>query len=538
MPAADPPPLPLLLPVHVRRLWFALCDRLRDPVRIVEERPGVRAVEVLGVLRYLILPTARRVHYSCAVGKGRFVAAPMQTVVTLNPPLAVDHWLSLFAANWLVDRGGARVPPDRFADFHLSIESSAAFGELLDRVRACRVVEPLREAIVKGLALDQDVLAFMRAGGHRKPSLDSKAYSESWTRLVGYRVLQREAPQLTRLFAFAAKGRHVPAHEEPARALKAAVRGAGLGNAGWRELLRTEEDVFDAVLAHARGADPFLACLWAVEARLRARHPLSPEVLSRLASPHGVYDLDRPALVPSSLRAAFWPALLPALGKRLASVGSGSALEQFLDGEFEDVMLMLRAEGPALDANQARAGWPHLLRRQQEWAERERQAAIAEAEPFPTGKHPRRAWAGDLQIITLADSFALWEEGWHMGHCIHDYRKGCLAGDFLAFSIRDAAGKRLATGAMTRDAKRPWKLCDVRGRLNRLVSAELNSAAEWFVEFVRAHEASDGEARTVQAAGESPERGVAPSDAGARRGPSCGYVYLMSPRAAPRRVFR
>ena len=151
-------------------------------------------------------------------------------------------------------------------------------------------------------------------------------------------------------------------------------------------------------------------------------------VLQRLVMPNGREPGLRVKLEPETIALDFWKPFLRALGRRLASVGGAAEIRAFLDGEFEDVYDWLEWEYPAIDANQARAGWAWMLAQHAAWQERERELAHAQREdlrwevPLATFEH------GPWRVVALRDSYELWEEGNALRHCAPTYANHCRRG--------------------------------------------------------------------------------------------------------------
>lgn len=468
-------------PLLVARAWVALCERLHDPVAVREEK-GMRVVEVLGCLRYLVMPTARRVHFAYATGRGRFRVGPSGGTVALAPTLLSDQWLALFLANWLVNRG-AQVAPHAFTDFESELRAEPAYAQLLDRVKACRVTEKLREVVAAALALDAQVLADARAGfTHREEAtVDSRHYGTVWQRAESFDQLRCENPRLVRTYAGAALARQLGNHPEPVRDLKLALRRAGVDDPGWKALLAADPAMLEAACPGAKNPIVFWVHAWALKACAAMGRVAPPAVMGRLVSPNGRKPGERRTLSANLLDEGFWPPFLRALGRRLAAVEGEAALRAFLDGEFEDVYDWLEWEEPALDANQARAGWAWMLREHRRWEERERQRALREREnlrwPVPVREFVFEGW----RVTALADSYELWEEGQAMRHCARTYAAHCQRGVAILFSIRDAEGRRVATGGIDR-REGAWRAGSVRLFGNRPAGPDLWRVARAFAE--------------------------------------------------------
>ena len=505
---------PVFPEILVPRLWAALCERLHDPVR-ESSRKGMRVVEVLGVLRYHLLPTARRVHFAYAVGDGRFVSGHMREFVSLDPVLAGDLWLAYFAANWLLNSPlshgldletaplshgldlastplshgldlestplslgrGAGGEGINFPALVQSLRKTPAFRLLLDRVRACLIEGPLRDRVTEALALDPQNIRRTWLGLPRGElaTINSRQYSAAWRRQEGFAQLERECPTLLRPYAAAVQANALGLDPEPMRDLKLALCQYGIGDAGWRVLLGASPAYFDSIIANSRNEDLFEVYLWALRVCVGAGGLLPDRVLHRLVMPNG-REPGRRALLNPDILEGYWPHFLRALGRRLASVNGARELCMFLDSEFEDVYDWLEWVDPAIDANQARAGWAWMVKQHRAWQERERERALSRRAqmrwevPVPTFEH------GPWRVVALRDSYELWEEGHHMRHCSRTYAESCKRSKYIVFSIRDLSGERVATGSL--DCRSgSWEVRSVRALANRPASPRMLEVA-------------------------------------------------------------
>ncbi len=479
----------------VPRLWAALCERLQDPVRVTTDRKGTRTVEVLGALRYFILPTARRVHFAYAVGKGRFVTGRMREFVSLDPVLMGDSWLAHFAANWFIHRGHVLEPSQgrgaeggAFVAFAQNLRHSRAFQVLRERVRVCRIEGPLRDRVEEALALDRRVIAWACLGLPRGElaAIDSLQYSAAWRHREAFEQLERENPALLRPYAGAVLAGALGHHQEPARDLKLAFRAIGVGDAQWKLLANAAPGYFETLIAGTKSDHIFDAYGWALQACVAAGGMLPRAVLHRLVQPNGREPGQPAVLDPETINSGFWMPFLRALGRRIAFVDGPGQMRAFLDGEFEDVYDWLEWECPEIDPNQARAGWPWLLKQNRAWREREREMALARRDelrwdvPLPTFEH------GSWRVVALRDSYELWEEGHALRHCARTYADYCRKGFGIVFSIRNSAGERVATGQIDRQ-RGPWTVRSVRVFANRPAGPKLVEVAQ---AYARASEAA------------------------------------------------
>ena len=461
----------------VPRLWVGLCERVRDPVRVMH-RHGMRVVELLGCARYFIAPTSRLVHFAFGAGRGRFEAGHMRGFVNVGPPMSGDHWLALFAANWLIDRG-ADPGKKGIRGFMEDIRGTRAYRGLLGRADACRVAELIRPRLVEALDLDPRILAWAKLGIPRgeRVAITSHEYTAAWRRAEGFQQVERENPVLLRPYAGAALAGELGHHDEPVCDLKRAFRQSGIGDAGWKTLLAANPEALAAPIPFAANDYVFEVYCWALQSSLYAGMVLPPSVMQRLAKPNGREPGRLESFHGDVLHESFWPAFLRAVGRRIEGVQSVAELRDYLDGEFEDVYDWLEWEDPEIDANQARAGWAWMARQHRAWSERERELALARREelrwnvPVPELEH------GGFRVVALTDSYQLWEEGHALRHCVRMYANRCLEGGEVIVSIRDALGARVATGHVC-PAPDAWVVKSVRTFANRPAGPALVAVAE------------------------------------------------------------
>jgi len=467
-------------PEHlVPRAWALLTRRLQDPVRVTE-RGGMRTVEVLRCLRYLVMPAVRWLHFAVATGRGRFEGGPLEGYVFVDPAMQGDAWLAFFVADWLVTRG---IDPGEGGIEALvgRIRRTRAFRMLWERVDACGIVEPLQDRVAEALALDPKVLAWARLGVPRSigRAVLSRDYTTLWRRREGLAAVERECPALLRPYAGATLAGVLGRHDEPLRDLKLAFHAEGIGEAGWKLLLRADPEDMRMPLVFAGNDNAFDVYAWSIRACLFAGQALPGPVLARLAKPNGHEPGVAETVNAGELETGFWPPFLRALGRRLESEGARTGMGRFLDTEFEDVYDWLECERPGIDPNQARAGWAWMLRQHREWVARQEALALVDRESVRWRVPLREAVISGHRVVALADAYELWEEGRAMRHCARTWAKRCMKGGDLVVSIRDAQGRRLAT-AHVGLLRGTWMAGAVRLAGNRIATRPLPQVAAAF----------------------------------------------------------
>jgi hypothetical protein len=232
-------------------------------------------------------------------------------------------------------------------------------------------------------------------------------------------------------------------------------------------------------LVYAHNGNALDVYAWSIRACLLAGRPLPGPVLARLIKPNG-HEPGAPARANAgTLLHEFWPPFLQALGRRLETVDARAGMRHFLDTEFEDVYEWLETERPDIDTNQARAGWPWMLRQHRLWAEQEEAHAYARRDQVRWAVPVREAFLAGHRVVALADAYELWEEGHAMRHCARTWAVRCMQGRDLVISIRDAQDRRLATAhlGLIRGA---WMPGAVRLAGNRIATRPLPEVAAAF----------------------------------------------------------
>lgn len=469
----------------VRRAWATLARRFKDPVKVTE-RGGLRTVEVLGCFRYFVMPTVRWVHFAYAAGRGRFVAGPPGSSIFVSPVMHGDGWLSFFMADWIATRG-ADAGPRAIDALAGRIRKGRAFRLLWDRVDACGIVYPLQDRVAEALALDPKVLAWARLGIPRgtRLALRSRDLTAIWRRAEDLETIERECPVLLRPYAGAVIADVLGQHAEPVRDLKLALRAKGIGDAGWKLLLQADPEGMRMPLVYAQNGNALDVYAWSIQACLIAGRLLPGTVLARLIKPNG-HEPGIPASANAvTLLQDFWPPFLRALGRRLECVDARTGMRRFLDTEFEDVYEWLETERPDFDTNQARAGWPWMLRQHFLWAEQEEAFAYARRDQLRWRVPVREAFLAGHRVVALADAYELWEEGHAMRHCARTWAARCLKGRDLVISIRDAQDRRLAT-AHVGLVRGTWMAGAVRLAGNRIATRPLPEVAAAFAALLNA----------------------------------------------------
>jgi hypothetical protein len=272
-----------------------------------------------------------------------------------------------------------------------------------------------------------------------------------------YRELALHAPQLVQLMP-AVHGHHARGEGWGGmRELRQTLLADGLTAAGWRWLVRNPVPF---VTAHPWERQPQLGChLWLANLLACGGADFVPSpAFASAAYGLAVEMRNRPAL---HARAGWF---LRAAWAHLQSLSEGWQ-QVFLEAGLPAAGLWLAASDWHPDAHQRGAGWPAIERA---WLSDLRQRSVHPGSwPVPFGS----LRYGDLVAHALADAASLVLEGTEMGHCIENFIEEAACGRLLAFSVRTAAGERVATFTLQRaGADYPvWVFHQLSGPFNRPV---------------------------------------------------------------------
>ena len=237
-------------------------------------------------------------------------------------------------------------------------------------------------------------------------------------------------------------------------ALRQACRIHGLNQAGWRFLNRYGESAYEALFSMAEDVDSVFEialCYVNWQCRGGLKEPLANELGKRfIICLGGIYEMV-PEIDPRILKVAneYWNKLAdPA--ERLF----------FTQDEWMRVLSWMRDKQPAFDRNQWRSGWGAIRRNYQKWQR---------LNPEPNAWHSLLPAfdQGDLRVRPLTTTYDLAREAYQMQHCVEDYAKPCLSGNYRLFSISEiSSGRALATASLMKEDAY-WKIDQIKGRFNQ-----------------------------------------------------------------------
>jgi len=148
---------------------------------------------------------------------------------------------------------------------------------------------------------------------------------------------------------------------------------------------------------------------------------------------------------------------------------------------------LVRIYQPKPDGNQQRRRLNWL----EDWADRKESCAMLPNEDS-WGLWLRNLHWNSLQtlrVVPLLSPHAMRQEGVSMHNCIDRYIGDCENGNYLALSLRECGGKRLALLGLSRsDRDGAWELDELAGPCNRPVKLQIHEVARMVLEQVRCGE--------------------------------------------------
>jgi hypothetical protein len=121
----------------------------------------------------------------------------------------------------------------------------------------------------------------------------------------------------------------------------------------------------------------------------------------------------------------------------------------------------------ALTRTQRQGGWQYLLREATRFQRQREEMALAQAVAWDV---PFEAiQVGTFQLVGMASSAQLIEEGRRMRNCAASWLDKCASGSDMLVSVRDGESRRVATASYQwHDGQ--WQFGDAKGPMNRVLS--------------------------------------------------------------------
>jgi hypothetical protein len=318
-------------------------------------------------------------------------------------------------------------------------------SEILRAVRLSTHWRRLRHAIRDTLGLDRTFLHSLKAG-QRLPYVTNTSYNRCMPHRHQYLRVARESPHLLWLFDLVVRrsGLRITTESDGVAALKQRLRADGVGNAGWRYVIRSTQKQWEPLLARTDQKWWAALCTWLkVMQAIRRQVPLPAEVLAAFGPTLSCRDGEL-AIQGIPVQAGTVRSLLLTAEQRLAD----GQLQAFLDHELVDVLTWLKCERLSLDANQLRQGWTYLTKRAASWCaeqEAEKRSGVSWHSILPVME------LAGYHLVPLSNAYELWREGVSMRHCIgnEDFTESCDLNELRVFSIRHE-DRRVATLSIRR----------------------------------------------------------------------------------------
>jgi hypothetical protein len=428
-----------------------LQGHLDEPVRIKQLSNEERRIEVFQALAYRVEPQKRE------ISVGRWldgvweripfnfeVARPLATAFALDP--VVD----------LLGLGDCRQGGDKVADGSedpvKSWLTETAYRLLL-RDPAFRQLR--RETLLKEFGLPSDIYSIALACRARPkgPMLDAHTFNTVWNHERQFRQVSRENPRLLPLLmAFLCAGFTLSEDRDPIATLKSAIIGEGHTEAAWRYVAHHGSRLFKIPWAITNSQNPFEVALHYLSAIEFGGLPPPPPPSITTTFLHAFNEHQgKDAQVAANFHSPIGPVVLRAAMLEADKRRHDPNLSEFAD-QFLGVCEWSDASSVSIDLNQARAGWPWLVRQQQ--AAEMVETAIADARNATWKIRLARQVINGWDVVPLDSSAALIREALAMRNCLRNYVEQCRNGEVEIYSVRQPlTGKRKACIAFKFDAE-------------------------------------------------------------------------------------
>jgi|GEM_PF-2791480 hypothetical protein len=472
------------------------------PLKVLRDPQGRRRVRVMGALDYLIDATACKVwvepspftkkeqRSQAAAPWGCMSRRPLDKVDLLNP-LCKPAWLEYVAtrSGWFASPFAKHQPQQAQLFMQpserlhlLRYVAHAAFLRLRHTPALAELQSDIAAALAAQLGADLLELGLRSRPFTRNNCLRADHFNRVWQHRSAFETMARENPRLLSALAAWLEDGGAPLVDSPKDTLPAMRKdllASGLPPKAWRVL--TQKGLHKLLPSQARHPlwKTMTQTLWSLH---HAQWPPVPprafiQLLNDVAGrPQTFHDAR------GALGGWFWRVACTEADRLRQQAGAFEALVRQMPQHTH----MLHETGWRPDTNQLRVGMAWLqaqTRRYLLFAQACPQALWLPWLPDPTEPEPQRR----LTWVVLRSPRDLLEESMALHNCATDYQDRCSSGTWAMVSLRQArTGKRLALAGLELHAGQ-WRLAQVAGPCNRLVSTTLHQQARLALEWVRYH---------------------------------------------------
>lgn len=451
-------------------------DHLEKPAHVTSIGNNARRVIVFDSLAYSIYSDSRFV-IAGEILDGRYESSNFAFEV--GRPLTTSYWLRAVVRNLNLADGnqGDLVFSHALVDDLAQWLADTAYRVL---IRNPTFQEFRRNTLPNQFKFPKEIysIALTSRTNPVGPLMDSRTFNDVWRNERAFRQVARENPHLLPLLL--AYIEQLPSDKpvrtkDPILTLKTTLLDAGLSEAAWRYLVRHGSRIFKLPWIITKGQQRLEVAIRYLDALETAGLPPPPPPSIIKALLHGYNPHEQNTarigehfhveIDPVALRAG----LLEADRRRQLKDVEGFA-EEFLG-----VCWWSEGLPEILDANQAKAGWPWLVRR---WQEAEAQQALLEdIEKLHWMTRIKPFHWGRMKVVPIKSSEELIRESLAMRNCLQSYIEDCAGGNFEVYSVREAnTGKRKGCIGMRIDDGIPM-IADVKGFANTPPTGEVQQIA-------------------------------------------------------------
>lgn len=467
----------------IEEIWSSLEVHLQNPViHLLNKR--TRTVTGMGSVRFIISRESKCVNvYKLTAEKGRTRFQYCAGDVVLDLPLCFRGlWINAFLSPWY-----ARIS-ELFAEADVVSALQClecTFLRELERLPNFRLQwGKLRHDLRDALELDRALVNRMRSGRHpaKRFYIHQHEYNAALDNRDNYEQLAKENPSLLWLYNLTVNCRIKLVWGDIVAALKRRLlEEEGLTEASWRYLVRCTPKHFDHVISFISDGGllnkgwPELVHWLRVIAALDRRTLIDPAITALFFHDCFEVEIDKGTIL--SRGVSLSPSTLRAILREAELRHADGTLDAFCEQDLPKVLVWLAAKSPVLDKNQLRRGWGYLAKQAAQWK-------LLQPEPL---EQNALSWPcllpvtvlGEYTVVPLRSAWVLRTEAFLMRHCVDSYIGQCIEGRVLIFSVRNSAGKRVATiGLKDSEWSDIWICLDVRGFANRPAPAVLTALAK------------------------------------------------------------
>jgi hypothetical protein len=469
---AQPPPAlrELMDPEFLNDVWQQLDALLLQPAQTSRLRCGADAVQVLGSAVFL-LSASGQIHTFLWSQTNELEWTPSRFVIVTEIPFG-KIWLKRLVSKAL------QVQCQYLKRYHLmDTEITAAHVDWLllalgRQVHKAHDMRLVRQRISHALRLSKDAWRLCHHT-HMASPIESKSSFRQYNLCVRHKVelleIEADASGALGVYAALCEGLDFPQVGEPTQRLKQYFKQRCLSSRVWRLVICSGARLLPLVrqFYSANADSAVIDCLRVMDGLGVVRTP--PVWLSQaLFAEWGNAGARR-----LSYQSLMMPAMsnlrhLTALALALAKFGHPDpAQEQQVNAV---VHWLTEPTTRALTRSQRQGGWDYLVREanhfQRQREEEARAKSVAWGVPF------EGIQVGTLQLVSLANSVQLIEEGRRMRNCAAGWAPRCATGNELLVSVRDQSSQRVATASFQWEEGK-WHFGDAKGPMNRILSERL-----------------------------------------------------------------